>query len=188
MSAKEEVTDVVRSVCATLEAHGVPYFITGSVAASTHAEFRATNDVDIVADFAAADISALMAVFGATFHADADQAAGCIATGQSFNLIHKTTFLKVDFFPAASRFNHAALQRAEPIALEEGGTTVRVATREDILLSKLWWYRLGDEVSEVQRRDIEGIVALNRDALDRSYLAQWAGELGVADLLARFLS
>ena len=63
---------------------------------------------------------------------------------------------------------------------------MRIATREDILLSKLWWYRMGDESSEVQRRDIEGIVALNRELLDRTYLELWAAELVVSDLLHRF--
>lgn len=186
MSARDELTDALSSVCTTLDAHRVPYFITGSVAASAHAEFRATNDIDIVADFASIDVRRLVRSFSETFHADPEQAVACIASGQSFNLIHKATFLKVDFFPATSPFNHVALQRAEPLLLEEGGATFRVATREDILLSKLWWYRLGGEVSDIQRRDIEGIVALNRNSMDRSYLARWAEDLGVLDLLVRF--
>jgi hypothetical protein len=62
-----------------------------------------------------------------------------------------------------------------------------VATREDILLAKLQGFRLGDESSEQQRRDIEGIVALNRDRLDRAYLTRWARDLQVEDLLNRFL-
>ncbi len=63
---------------------------------------------------------------------------------------------------------------------------LRVATREDILLAKLRWYRLGDEQSEVQRRDIRQLVALNRDAFDSAYLGTWAHVLGVADLLRQF--
>jgi hypothetical protein len=62
-----------------------------------------------------------------------------------------------------------------------------VASTEDILLAKARWYRLGGETSEVQRRDIESLVALNRASLDREYLARWAGNLGVEDLVERFL-
>lgn len=69
-----------------------------------------------------------------------------------------------------------------------GAQALRVATKEDILLAKLRWYRLGDEQSEVQRRDIRQLLALNRDALDSAYLDNWAAVLGVSDLLERFAS
>ena len=52
-------------------------------------------------------------------------------------------------------------------------------------LAKLEWYRLGDEVSERQWRDVIGVMKVNRASLDRQYLERWAGELGVADLLAK---
>ncbi len=68
-----------------------------------------------------------------------------------------------------------------------GREPLRVATREDILLAKLRWYRLGDETSEMQRRDLESLVALNRGEFDRSYLERWAEALEVGDLLRRFL-
>ncbi len=187
MTDQDELITAVFSVSATLDAHNVPYFVTGSLASSTHAEFRATNDIDIVADFAAVDLRALMRAFDAGFFADAEQAVACIRDGHGFNLIHRTTFLKVDFFPAVSAFDRAAIERAQLVVLGPGGPAIRVATREDILISKLRWYRLGDETSDIQRRDITGIVALNRDVLDREYLGCWAIELGVRDLLDRFL-
>ncbi|MEX0692747.1 MAG: hypothetical protein WD934_03325 [Gemmatimonadales bacterium] len=91
-----------------------------------------------------------------------------VREGRAFNLIHRNSYLQVDLFPIVS-------------------PAIRVATREDILLAKLWWYRLGDESSERHRGDIVGIIALNRELLDRAYLARWAADLGVGDLLARFL-
>jgi hypothetical protein len=57
------------------------------------------------------------------------------------------------------------------------------ATAEDVILAKLEWYRLGNEVSERQWRDIQGILDVQREKLDRDYLQQMAGTLGVADLL-----
>lgn len=53
--------------------------------------------------------------------------------------------------------------------------SLRVATREDILLAKLRWYRLGDEASETQRRDIERVVALNTGEFDEDYLGRMGG-------------
>jgi hypothetical protein len=188
VSGLDDLTGAIASVTGTLEAHEVPYFVTGSLASSMHAEFRATNDIDIVADFGGVDLRALMRAFDNEFFADPEQAVASVGHGQSFNLIHRTSYLKVDFFPANSAFNRVALERAERVVLGANDLAIRVATREDILLAKLWWYRLGDESSEQQRRDSLGIIALNRDLLDHGYLNRWATELGVHDLLDRFLA
>jgi hypothetical protein len=187
VSGLEDLTQAVATVTSVLEAHRVPYFVTGSLASSAHAEFRATNDIDIVADFTATNLRHLMQAFDSEFFADAEQAVACVGQGHSFNLIHRGSYLKVDFFPAVTAFNRMAIERAELLELGPSGPALRVATREDILLAKLQWFRLGDESSEQQRRDIEGIVALNRDRLDRAYLSRWARELQVEDLLDRFL-
>ena len=54
---------------------------------------------------------------------------------------------------------------------------------EDIRLAKLRWYRQGNEVSENQWRDIEGILTVRGKNLDFMYLRSWAMRLDVADLL-----
>jgi hypothetical protein len=52
------------------------------------------------------------------------------------------------------------------------------------LLAKLSWYRESGESSEVQWRDIAGILVIN-PALDWDYVNLWAARLQVSDLLAR---
>lgn len=186
MTARDEITSALVSVVAALDEYHIPYFLTGSLAASAHGEFRATNDVNFVADFVAADLSAFVGALDVEFHADAEQAVSCVREGTSFNAIHRTSFLKVDFFPAVSPFNRSAIARAETLRLPGMTPAIRVATREDILLAKLRWYQLGGESSERQRRDIEGIVAMNQDLFERAYLVRWAADLGVTDLLRQF--
>jgi len=56
---------------------------------------------------------------------------------------------------------------------------------EDVVLSKLEWFRLGAEVSERQWRDVIGVMKVSGAALDRPYMDHWASELDVADLLAK---
>ena len=56
---------------------------------------------------------------------------------------------------------------------------------EDILLQKLRWYRLGNEVSDRHWRDALGILLVQGDALDGDYLRRGARPLGVGDLLDR---
>jgi hypothetical protein len=145
------------------------------------------NDVDIVADITVSDLEPLFAELDAQFVADVDQARDALELASSFNLIHRASFLKIDVFPCLTAFDREAQRRAEQIVPAGGGQALRVATMEDILLSKLRWYRLGEESSEVQRRDIRGLVSLNRAELDMEYVRHWGAVLGVSDLIELFL-
>ncbi|MGH7635509.1 MAG: hypothetical protein ACRENC_17375, partial [Gemmatimonadaceae bacterium] len=107
-------------------------------------------------------------------------------SGSSFNLIHRVAYMKVDIFPSISEFDAEETRRAETVAVPGIAGSFRVATREDVLLAKLRWYRLGGETSEVQRRDIQRLIELNTGAFDDEYLRRWARQLGVSDLLERF--
>jgi hypothetical protein len=62
-----------------------------------------------------------------------------------------------------------------------------VLTAEDLVLTKLEWYRLGGEVSERQWKDVIEILEANWQALDRTYLSHWAKQLKVEDLLVAAL-
>lgn len=67
-------------------------------------------------------------------------------------------------------------------------TPTPLVTPEDILLAKLHWFRAGGEVSDVQWRDILGIVRPCGESLDRGYLEQSAAKLGIAALLEKALN
>ncbi len=188
MADAGELLAVIEEAVAAFRREGITYFITGSLASSVHGEFRATNDVDIVADVTPANVAALVDHLVRSFFVDRDAAIEAVESKTGFNAIHKSTYLKLDVFPCDSAFDREAARRAESILMPGAAQALRVATKEDILLAKLRWYRLGDEQSEVQRRDIRQLLALNRDALDSAYLDNWAAVLGVSDLLERFAS
>ncbi|MDP1860520.1 MAG: hypothetical protein Q8K82_17720 [Gemmatimonadaceae bacterium] len=50
MSDAAELLTVVDAVIIALRRYAIPYFVTGSFASSIHGEFRATADIDLVAD------------------------------------------------------------------------------------------------------------------------------------------
>lgn len=186
MADAAELLAVIQEAVAAFRLEGITYFITGSLASSVHGEFRATNAVDIVADVTSANISPLVDGLARTFFVDRDAAIEAVKTGSAFNAIHKSTYLKLDVFQCDSTFDREAARRAESMLMPGAAEPLRVATKEDILLAKLRWYRLGDEQSEVQGRDIRQLLELNRNALDFAYLGTWANVLGVTDLLQRF--
>ncbi len=188
MSDAAELLTVVDAVIIALRRHAIPYFVTGSFASSIHGEFRATADIDLVADMHPAVLPALLQDLQVAFVADLEQATSSLAAGMSFNLIHRTTYLKVDFFPCNSAFDRSALARAVTIEVPGALETLRVSSLEDILLGKLQWYRLGGESSAMQLRDIRRLIELNRDELDTTYLRQWSAVIGVDDLLTSALA
>ena len=71
--------------------------------------------------------------------------------------------------------------------LFETEVSAKFASPEDTILAKLEWYRLGNEVSERQWRDVLGVLKTRAGTLELSYLQKWADELKVSDLLERAL-
>ncbi len=110
------------------------------------------------------------------------------ARDSSTNLVHQATQLKVDLFVAGGTLLDAQ-QLARRLAVDLGdGRRLHVHPPEDILIQKLRWYRRGGEVSDRQWRDIAAIVRVQGRRLDRQYLADNAGRLGLSDLLTRALA
>ncbi len=179
--------DALGVLAEALDGLRVRYFVCGSVASSVRGTFRATADVDLVVDLRPEQAEALVKALGKGWYADAEMIRDSLHGGRSFNLIHMPTVQKLDLFPATTEFHDSELGRATVVSLgQEGKVRCPVASAEDTLLSKLRWYREGNETSERQWSDIRGIVATNLN-LDLEYLRLWAVRLRVSDLLAKAL-
>jgi hypothetical protein len=170
-----------------LERARVRYAVGGSWASTAFGEPRFTNDVDIVADFTPESLDRFLANLPETFYVDRDEAFSAVRLGRPFNVIYMPMAFKFDFFHAeAFPLGREELDRA--ILLTGTGLSEDPApfvTPEDILLAKLHWFRAGGEVSDVQWRDIQGIVRACLAAFDRKYLEQGAERLGILALLER---
>lgn len=83
----------------------------------------------------------------------------------------------------------AALERSVrlPLQRDDPFSEVNVSSPEDSVISKLRWYRQGNEVSDRQWSDVLNVLSVKRATLDLEYLQRWCGELGLADLLERAL-
>jgi hypothetical protein len=168
----------------------VRYAIGGSWASTAFGEPRFTNDVDIVADFTEQNVDRFLASLPGTFFADPTEILSAIRLGSPFNVIYMPMAFKFDFFSASAfPLGFEELNRAvwmPGTGLSE--TPAPFVKPEDILLAKLHRFRPGGEVSEVQWRDIQGIVRNRGVSLDREYLAQSAEKLGIPALLERALA
>jgi hypothetical protein len=184
------VGDAFALLRSALERAGVRYAIGGSWASTAFGEPRFTNGVDILADFNRESLTQFLGSLPKTFYASPEVALKAIRLGRPFNVIHMLNVLKFDFFPAgAFPLGMQELDRAvllKGTALSE--SPAPFVTPEDILLAKLYWFKSGAEVSEVQWRDIQGIVRSCGATLDRGSLEVSADKLQVAGLLEKALA
>lgn len=75
---------------------------------------------------------------------------------------------------------------AEPVT-DDPLHTLYLASAEDVILHKLYWFQLGDRVSERQWHDVLGVIQVQYETLDYHYLEQTAQNLRVGELLHRAL-
>ncbi|MBI4817733.1 MAG: hypothetical protein HY791_15840 [Deltaproteobacteria bacterium] len=173
-----------------LESLGVAYVVGGSVASSLHGIPRATQDVDLVAALRYPHVGPFVTALEGRFYVDEESVRSAVLRRSSFNVIQLETMFKADIFVASDDpWIESELSRSRPesIVLPDRSIVVRFASAEDVLLHKLVWFKLGNQVSERQWKDILGVVKIQGDRLDQTYLDQWARHLGVVELLERAL-
>ncbi|MES2462907.1 MAG: hypothetical protein V4671_20170 [Armatimonadota bacterium] len=181
-----EAEVVAQRVIRAFDVLGIEYAIGGSVASTVHGIPRLTMDVDIIADMGEAHIEPLVAALQEEFYADADMMREAIRHYSSFNLIHLATMVKADIFLlpttpfAASEWSRRQYKK---IGADLESPEAYVASAEDMILQKLNWYRLTGERSDRQWGDVQGMLKVQGTALDFAYLAHWAEDLAVSDLL-----
>ncbi len=107
-------------------------------------------------------------------------------------MIHFESGFKIDLFVASrhplgsDQLAHRRLETTEIVGGEP--LAVNVVSAEDILLAKLLWCQEGGNVSERQWNDLQNLVRVQGDRVDRQYLDVQARRLGLSYLLVRLLA
>jgi len=188
---KSEIIDALKPVIKTFDELGILYFIGGSIASSAYGTPRATMDVDLISALGYDLIKPLINKLKEEYFIDEEMINDALSTKTSFNIIHLETMLKIDVFILKDHpYYLKAFERKVLDSLQEDSNILNVylCSPEDVILSKLEWYRLGEETSERQWLDILGVIKVQGDSLDRIYLTDWARKLGVFNLLEKSFS
>ena len=165
-------------VCHFLEKNNIPYMVVGGIAVGIWVAPRATVDLDFVIGL------------------DEDRLPLFIETAQKAGLVlfdpkpmqfkkmkllrmflqgKEAQLLMLDFILTDDDYKRESIKRAIALPLE--GQEIKVASPEDVILLKLLSGRGQDRV------DIENIIRIRKNSLDRNYLDHWAERLSVSDLL-----
>ena len=185
----EDQRDFNRRLIATLEKLGVVYAIGGSVAAMMYSEPRLTIDVDVMITAPLNQLSQLVKeiqswqVYISPFETIVETS---IPYGLPFNIIDGTIGTKADLYIVKNTgLDALAMARRRRLIWDrdaERGAEAWFLSPEDVILYKLSYYRQGGEVAQKHPTDIANMLNLIGSQLDLAYLAQWAAEIGVADL------
>jgi len=174
-----EELQTLRDITSRLEAAGIDYMLTGSVALNCYAQPRMTRDIDLVVAFYLKDAARIEEVLGSDYYVSAEAAREAVLNQSSFNAVDQKSLLKVDFIVRKhSEYRQFEFTRRKRLRLEE--FEVWIVSKEDLILSKLDWAR--DSQSERQRADVENLIATG---CDMEYLKTWSAKLNLTDMLTR---
>lgn len=175
---------VLKLIAARLDAAGIAYMITGSIAAGYYGQPRMTRDIDIVAVLVPPQAAQLEKWLSPEFLCDPETARAAIAARGTFNVFHRDAPQKIDFFVRQDTdYELEKFDRRRQVDVE--GQLLWMIAPEDLILSKLLWAK--DSRSEQQLRDVRNIIAAQAD-LDWTYADRWAVRLTVAKLLQELRS
>ncbi len=174
-----EELQTLREMTRCLDAAGIDYMLTGSLALNCYAQPRMTRDIDLVVVFYLRDANRIENVLGPDWYVSAEAAREAVLQQSSFNAIHQRTLIKVDFMVRKhEEFRHHEFARR--VRLELAGFHVWVVSKEDLILSKLAWAQ--SSLSERQLADVENLIA---SGCDLNYLRAWSAKLNLIDMLTR---
>jgi hypothetical protein len=176
-----EELETLRDITRRLEAAGMDYMLTGSMALNCYAQPRMTRDIDLVVAFFLKDAGRIAEVLGEDYYVSPAAAREAVLQQSSFNAIHQRTLTKVDFMVRKhSDYRRHEFERRRRV--RAGDMDLWVVSKEDLILSKLEWAK--DSLSQRQLADVENLIATGCDV---EYLRQWSAELNLTDMLTRVL-
>jgi len=173
MTERELLVDCLRR----LNRAEITYYLTGSMASNYWGIPRTTHDLDFVIQLPPSAAGKIVSAFSPEYFIDEASVRAAYRPPHEFNAIDSRSALKVDFWlPRPAPFDREMLRRRVRVTLF--GEPAWITTPEDSILHKLLWNQITP--SDRQLGDAAGVVAVQGETLDRSYLQQWADALGVS--------
>ncbi len=178
------ILEVIAAVVKALEAAGVEYAITGSVASGLHGEPISTQDVDIILRMTPGQARQVANDLPRRFYCNQEALIEAARAGGFVNVIDMDTTFKVDLSVVSpTPFDRNVFQRRQAMQFEPGGPRFDVVSPEDIILMKLVWRK--DSRSTKQWENALSVARVKGARMDWKYLFDQARNLDIEDDLTK---
>ena len=154
-----------------LDATGITYMTTGSVAGIIYGQPRVTHDIDLVVELHLEQLPHLLAEFPPEeFYCPPEEVIRIEIARENrghFNIIHHDTGFKADIYPIGSEYLHKwAIANRRKVVLS--GDVVWLAPPEYVIVRKLQYYREGKSPKHLS--DIRNILEISPDLVNHEVL------------------
>jgi hypothetical protein len=175
------VIELIDTFIRPLISSGLPYAVTGSVAAMAYGEPRLTNDIDLVLQIKTTEIPRLVEAFPeADFYLPPSEViASEIVRGNRghLNIISQHSLLKADVYIVSSDpLQHWAMEHVRIIDID--GLPVAFTPPEYLIIRKLEFFREGG--SQKHLRDIAAMLEESSGIIDQSFLSHHLSALNLS--------
>ena len=175
---EDALIETLSQVVDALEALGVVYAVTGSVASAVHGEPYSSMDDDLIVLATANDAARLSSRLTPRFYAPEDMLMDAVTQHSFVNVVDNRTGFKIDLsFVGDDAFLLAVLRRRVRACIGTHAKEFWFVTPEDVILMKLVWRK--DTRSTKQWENALSVARIKGTRMDWEYLFQRAKDLGV---------
>lgn len=157
----------------------INYVISGGVAVTVWGKPRYTADVDIVVEIDSVEsVKNLILELKKTFpksYPDMEMAIDAFKRKSEFNVIESEYGIKADFF-VSDKTEYRKLEIIRGKLKKLDGKMIRFVTPEDLIISKLIWFKEGQSTRQLE--DSISVIDVQKK-LDKTYLNSWINKLGL---------
>jgi len=175
---EEDPIKVLIKIAKILDELKIDYYVTGGFAVSVWGKPRFTADIDLVIKLSHQKntLSHKIQALFPTGYIDKNQIEAALLSLGQFNFIEPGSGLKIDFYIAKQdEFDQECFRNSRP---EDLGYKIKMISPENLILSKLIWYK--EAGSDRHLEDIASVLDVSKN-INRKYLTSWARKLGLGD-------
>lgn len=176
-----DIQKLLIKIVKILEKLNIAYFITGGFAVSLWGRPRSTLDIDVVIRLREPKIKDLISslrTLSKAGYIEEDTVREALHQGGEFNFVHPESGIKVDFW-IAKKDAASQAEFKRKVAKGIDGHRVYFISPEDLILSKLRWYKESNSSRHLE--DIESV--LKNSPVDIEYIEKKAEFQSTARIL-----
>lgn len=186
LSDTPDILNTITPIATVFEQLNINYCIAGTIANSIYGMQRATFDIDFIADLSSKNFLLFLRLLTSAYCFDEATVKDATIQQTLFEGLHLPSMLKVNVYPrSANSFIDEVYRRVQFHALIKDGQIFRIASPEDTILTQLMDYKISGEVADDCWNEILGVLKVQKESLDLSYLRQWATIINVGVVLKR---